>query len=632
MKSAFRQFAAIFVLLLMTLFTTPCTMAQDIDQNANPTVDALTADSLCGEPHGRTAIAQLPPVRIVVFDPLSNSFAFVAPCADMTRGARKNDDFLDRHRLALPTQKIRLLIMPYNPLDGDLTLEVTSGQGIEFEPVPSQFSPTIAPAVSPAKPAAASDTTATVPTKPAADEPKVAEALQKPAARDEQSKTTAAIKANQTPEAAPAPPDPSEVESSEYTLRLLGRLESLIDAYRERAEEPARVLEAVNADTQCVRDHMADFTTGIGRTLLQGDFVLAADTTLPAVITEAKRRMSLLSDKQSFMVPCIDEELPVGVEDAAAELRKTVAKASTFATSANVLLQRIAEAADLLAMRKPPFLSANTRVPEDQWRAQQRIYARTVDALNDFHKDLVAGLAAARTAINAIPASHRTLISSLNTPASRLQRFNFPPIPNGESRTFTIRRSGTVGAGAIPARSNSIELRSAPALTVRFGAGIVTSQLANPTFKAGPEIDEVDEDDEPTGNKLKTILYNDRSEGQILPGVFVHNYWSRRSPLLTPTAFERFVPTLSLGLPLAKSNLFEQVLFGFDWELISGVELNLGVHYGKVSDLADGYEVGDLIPATTDITTITEERFQPGFYFGIVLNTESFNTLMGNRQ
>lgn len=41
-------------------------------------VDEAFADSVCGGRGGLTAISRLPPVRIVVFDPISNSFAFVA--------------------------------------------------------------------------------------------------------------------------------------------------------------------------------------------------------------------------------------------------------------------------------------------------------------------------------------------------------------------------------------------------------------------------------------------------------------------------------------------------------------------------------------------------------------------------
>lgn len=598
-----------------------------------------TSDSLCGDQNGRTAIAQLPPVRIVVFDPLSNSFAFVAPCADLQRRSTNdenrrraaiNADYLDRHRLALPTQKIRLLIMPYNPLDGDLALEVSSGQGIEFEPIPSQFTapPRTTPAVAPAT---APPVTAP-PAKPAADEPKVAEALEKDVAKQEQNRVREQVQKNETPTPPPAP-QPGDQEASDYTLKLLGRVEELIDIYRRDVAIPADTIQHVITDTGCIGEHLADISVNISQAIARDtSFTLATDTTLSQVLAEAARRSRVIAEGQRFVEPCIEKNsYGVGVDEDLSVLRNALDKASAEVARAEAILRRLAESFALLATRtQPPLLTATVRVPDAQWRAQLVNYQRTVASLEQYHQALVSRLTTARTEVGKVPAAYRELLRAMNTPAAHVQRFNFPPLPNGESVTFTIRRGSATG-GAIPARSNSLELRSAPAATIRFGAGLVASWLSNPTFKAGPERDEV-VDNKPTGNKLKTILFDDESDGQVLPGVFVHHYWNRRSPLLLPTNFERFTPTFSLGIPLAKSEVFEQILLGLDWELVPGVELNVGLHFGKVAALADDYRVNQEILSTIDITTITQKRFDRSVYAGIVLNTESFNTLLGNRK
>ena len=83
----------------------------------------------------------------------------------------------------------------------------------------------------------------------------------------------------------------------------------------------------------------------------------------------------------------------------------------------------------------------------------------------------------------------------------------------------------------------------------------------------------------------RRILFNDEGNGKVLPGLFLHHYWGRKSPLLRKTAFETFMPTISLGIPLSEANVFTQFLLGLDWEITTGFEVNVGYHFGKVNAL-----------------------------------------------
>jgi hypothetical protein len=197
--------------------------------------------------------------------------------------------------------------------------------------------------------------------------------------------------------------------------------------------------------------------------------------------------------------------------------------------------------------------------------------------------------------------------------------------------------------------ANSIELRSAPTDAVRFSTGVVRSGLRNPQFTT---VDAPDTSIDPsTGNPVidpatnkspiaHEIVFSDQGNGTTLPGVFIHHYWTRRCALLQPTPLERWVPTLSLGLPLAKSAPLEQVMLGLDWELIPGVELNTGLHYGKANQLDKDFKdskgnplaVGSIIPATLDITKLQSQHYTSALYFGISINTEAWTALLGNRQ
>ncbi len=216
----------------------------------------------------------------------------------------------------------------------------------------------------------------------------------------------------------------------------------------------------------------------------------------------------------------------------------------------------------------------------------------------------------------------------MNSPAFTLQRSIYPPLASGESITFTITRSAVVGsdgkAKLTPKQTAVLEVRSAPVYTVRFGTGIVVSGLRDPSFKVG---------DDPKDSSMKIILFDDQGQNQVLPGLFIHHYWGRRSPLLLPSVFERFMPTFSLGIPVAKTDLLQQVLFGLDWELVPGLELNVGAHWGKVNGLNNGYHVGGPpVPQDLDVTTIQEKRFRTAFYAGIVLNGDTFSNFLGQRQ
>jgi|GEM_PF-3732779 len=569
--------------------------------------DAKLQRAWWGKSRALTAIGRLPAERIVVFDPVSNSFAFVLPCntpGDCTADDRtfSNLQYLDRHRLALPVQKIRLLIMPYNPYDGDLTLDVTAGKGVEFAELAS--APTAAPA-------AAAAATAT-PAKEPSTSPRSSSTGGKKAA-------TAALVPKHTTAPAAAPKDPNveiakavDANVMVYESKILGVL-----GVRSRLGE-------LHGKADCAHDHLDVIALEVSRAFAARSFSLARDRSLVSIIREACERSKIVAD--TAYKSCFDAKNTLG--DDVEKLKAISPDVSTGIEELSSLIEDRSSNLDKLVGVPAP----STYSPDDwkTWlRAQQKELAddRTeVGALQTEQKEV-------KQAIDKLLTDSAALDQALSSPARQIQRFEYPPLDNGESKTFTIKRGKTVKADgtrtAVPSRINSLEIRSAPAYTVRFGTGVVVSALRNPTFKVADESG-VAGSMQPAGGK--TILFDDRGNAEVLPALFVHHYWGRRSGLLTPTWFERLAPTFSLGIPLAKSDILQQVLFGLDWELVPGVELNAGVHWAKVNTLANNFSPGSFLPMGLDLSSVEQTRFRSAFYAGIVINGETFKSLTGGQK
>jgi hypothetical protein len=292
---------------------------------------------------------------------------------------------------------------------------------------------------------------------------------------------------------------------------------------------------------------------------------------------------------------------------------------------------------ELDAQQNPPNIMNKYTAAE--WKATKQAYKDTIKSLHDFQDKLTKQADQIRTDLSARGKDRNDLLASLNSAASQMQRFDYPPLKDGESVTFVIKR-GTVDDKTTrsPGKANMIELRSAAADAMRFGLGLTVSGMRNPTFKVGPEED-ADANGSPfkdaSGNpiKKKQLLYDNRNNGEVLPAAFIHHNWLRRSPYVTPTLFERFAPTFSLGIPLAKStDTFDQIMLGLNWELVPGVDFNTGAHFASVTRLAKGHHVGEFNPVNVDTTNLTNKQFRPALYFGIVLNSDAFTTLSGNRK
>lgn len=578
--------------------------------------DSFPADSCFGSASALTAVGRLGPVRIVVYDPVSNSFAFVIPCSDALRqgGMSKEDllnrQYLDSHRLALTTQKIRLLIMPYNPVDGNLTLQDSRSQGgIEFAETPI------------------------------ASLPKTQEAKQT---------------ATSQPGKSPTPKVPSQVRNNQLAKKLTDAAKATADAAAKthnkvnlsslnNASQPTRdlgdkisqaiskwnnVLEGINADmlqlqfeANCVRAHIEEVPIHVSQQLSGGSpqFNLAKDVPLSTVLQEAERRIKLV--KSDGYESCFGPKQ--SLEQDTKTLEDLFSKVSKEVDDLEIETDNISELVQQLASTKPPA----TLITPDDWKDQVASYQDTATALESHQQEIEAERNDLLQQLNNGIGEADNFKKILNSPALQLQRRTYNPLASGESITFIFTRNEVKTAdGAttvVPKQSNTLELRSAPVYTIRFGTGIVVSGLRDPSFKTGTD---------PNDSKKKTILFDDQGQNQVLPALFVHHYWGWRSPLLKPTRFERYMPTLSLGIPLAKADVLQQVLFGLDWELVPGLELNLGAHWGKVNALNNGYRVGSEIPSTLDVTTIQQKRFRTAFYAGIVLNSDSFASFFGQQK
>jgi hypothetical protein len=568
--------------------------------------DDFSADSCLGPASARTAVEQLGPVRTVVFDPVSNSFAFVAPCPEGTLSAEeeKNRQYLDRHRLALTTQKIRLLILPYNPLDGSLTLQDSRSQGgIEFSETPIASLPKQQDMK---QTAVSSPGNAPSPKRPPVNTPP-------PTAPPSSSNSKSSKNSKKS-----APPSPQSQAQAQPVMDLKVTVEQWI----KTLEEVNGNMRSLQFKSSCVHDHLQEIPIHISRKLAMENsspFSLAKDVTFNAVILEAKRRTQLITADPYESCFASRQSLD---QDAEA-LEKSFLQVSQQVDKLGNTTDRISQIASKLVGTTPP-----SGISQADWAKQVVEYQQTATTFENHQKEIEAERKDLSLQIGNMRGDADNFKKILNSAAFQLQRHIYNPLASGESLTIVITRSEVKAADGkatvVSKQSNAVEIRSAPVYTIRFGTGIVVSGLRDPSFKTGTD---------PNDSSKKTILFDDQGQNQVLPALFVHHYWGRRSPLLKPTFFERFMPTFSLGIPLAKADLLQQVLFGLDWELVPGLELNLGAHWGKVNALNSPYHVGGPeIPSTLDVTTIQQKQFRTAFYAGIVLNSDSFTSFFGQQK
>lgn len=670
----------------------------------------LASELKCGPANAFGAIQHLPAVRVVAYDPVTNSFGFIRcirrepvpgkEASDLTF----NEDYLDRQRLALDTQKIRLLVLPYNTKGIQLTMAKSNGNGVEFQAI---FNPPAAPAKAatdqpvqaagtpPAKTADAkipsggsngsksTDTTAsttttakakkklkatTGTTKTNADvaqEVKTSQAARdlRNALQDSMDRLVntrvfdlkAAIADDASKRINVQTPAETLISPSKDPLEILAGVAVLIDEYRERAGAIEGSIGPIGTGAHCLNDSLSITVSNVTKTLQISDdvtkggdestsgvltgakpFSLAYDRTLDDVLNESKRRLEQIR-KQVMKAPACVQGPDSGGIDYDSQVHQLDLQLDARHAALITVGIPLDDASDALS-RLPNTPPKDSTTTADDWKKSVAAYTDTVNSLKTYQKNVQKQIDDTRTTVDALIGSHAALVEALLGPGASIQRFNYPPLKDNESISFAFQRAVIdPKATAQPVNdANSIELRSAPTDAVRFSTGVVRSGLRNPSFTT---VDVPDGTVDSTGkaNVAHEIVFSDQGNGTTLPGVFIHHYWTRRCALLQPTALERWVPTLSLGLPLAKSAPLEQVLLGLDWELIPGVELNTGMHYGKANQLDKDFggkplTVGSTVPATLDITKIQSQHYTSAFYLGISINTEAWAALVGNRQ
>ncbi|HTQ12115.1 MAG TPA: hypothetical protein VMI31_18780 [Fimbriimonadaceae bacterium] len=588
-----------------------------------------------------TALGRLPAERIVVYDPVSNSFAFVIDdsCTDATD--LKNREILDRHRLALTTQKIRLLIMPYNPIGVTLTFEAkrnTSG-GSEFEEMPG------------AKVSKATDTeTAPTNVSPPPQTKKVlsddtlknAKKTTAGKATDANSRLLKQLRSLDLATEATVSPE----KQPDQRLDILLKLSAKDERFNDDLQKMSTQLVMLQNSSNCFYDNISSIPTKANRILAQGSLSLARDVTLGTIEKEAQRRTEGLTQGK-FYEGCLESS---GVKSFENDIQGLNAQIGSLKSSLASARQSVDTIKNYISVVKNTEPLKSSNISSESWQEQISLYERRAQDYQRYIDDLSKSEQGIETQVASTRARHDSFVAVLGTPALQLQRKNYDPLADGESITFTFTRSAVDGAAedgsaatsprakkkttaaAPPGASDqfleaTIELKSAPTRTFRFGTGVVASYLRNPSFTAGPE----NLGSDGKGNGTKNILYSDRSDGQAQVGIFVHHYWGRRSGLLTPTWFERLVPGFSFGLPITMEDPLQSFLIGLDWELVPGVDLNVGAHWGKVNSLADHYHVNQPIPKDLDVSTIQEKRFRTGFYAGIVLGTDIFQSLTNSQ-
>jgi hypothetical protein len=532
------------------------------------------------------------------------------------------------------------LILPYNPVFGKVSVDssLDDKAGPEFAEIPGL------PAL-PSPPPSKLEGKGNLAKKADTTEKKPAT---QSATKKTKAKSQTKGKGNEAPPPPPPPPRPQQAsEAVKANLESLNRQElrayvgsdpnrnlHLAQALADTDEKFRSGVDRATQDLEHVRTDEIRVEAGVREVPLK---VTEAFRRVPSdaspspseeqVYAEAKRRIEVLASPSGLYTPCLKTkgETHKSFEEDAEELENQLRDIS-FSSLTNQLdtMNRLIET---LSEEDTP---GDVKSPDswkkqiDGWKdslAEDRDYFK---ALSDEKKSLAQQLVELRK-------SSEGLRRALSSAATQLQVRFFSPLKDDQAITFKCTRldveTDTSASRKVQSAQTidcgSITLKPAPVQTFRLGSGIVVSHLYNPTFKVGPTAD--------NATNSKTIQYDDRGNGQVQLGIFVHHYWGYRSGLLSRTTFERFAPTFSLGIPLTKADLLQQVLIGLDWELVPGIELNVGAHWGKVNSLIDHYFVGQTISTKVDITSLQEKRFRAAFYGGIVLNADIFKKLFDSQ-
>jgi hypothetical protein len=602
--------------------------------------DAVTPAELCGS--GLTAIQRLPKVRVVIFDPISNSFGFMACSPDQKKGdgtTASNLDRLDNQRLALTTQKIRLLILPYNPTDGDLILEKADGEGVEFQDIVGGLPPATK------KPTEETTKTTEEETTKKEDKPDKPE-LANPQldSRVNRSKRGMDGLSERALE---------EAESNAEPYSNLAALDLRWEDYSQAADKVIEELQRLHTQERCIAGTLQEEPLRFTRALTKDSaedktpFSLDHDVTLEEFRKEAYRRLTLVGE--SFYRPC------QGSEDAG--FRGDILAFEHFAGQQAVAIQTLKRQTQKISesVRKLPGWMPSEVSPK-AWMDYLGSMRDFVDQMDEFNASLASDLQKILQSAAQFRTDQARFETALNSPAMHVQRFNYNPLGDGKSITLAVHRGPKQPDDApnVPTRRNQIELKSAPVYALRFGVGLVASQLKDPVFQGLPLEGTTSSggsggnsggsggtggDGSGSGNgnsgggqaPKNTLVFKEEGNGRILPGMFLHHYWWRRSPLLDPTPFERWMPTFSLGIPVSEAGLFTQFFLGLDWELIPGFEVNAGYHFGKVNSLAEGHHVGEVLPTGVPVSSFEKKRFDSALYFGIVVNRDAFDQIFGKK-
>ncbi len=654
----------------------------------------LGANDLCGtvspelslNPNAWTAVARLPAARFVVFDPVSNSFAFVSPCVPtggkVLSSDEKNVERLDRRRLALTTQKISLLIMPYNPLNGVVTLISTLGTGTEIDETVKQDQSTTTN-TSPANTAKSGKGTQTDKKTPRASDTKPSDQHTAQAAtgagkvlQDVQTKAESGTSPSQTASQnrikyapkqsgrrvgknAAQSQATSENTSDDAALTTLsqnagkaafrqmyqntpgtspdskGKADYWAELvflgahdFDEQSKAAVPVLATLHQHVDCATQHVAEMPIEVSRQFRNDGFNLANDITLKQIEDEAKKRLGVLKNASTFYKACTDATGDNALEADIAALQARLNASTQAIDSLAQVAATQSRYLEIAAALPTPKTLYDAPITADQWNSW--ISATRADIKNEQSEAqaLQTELQDVSTEVGKLRSAGDTFLSAVASPASEIQRFNFVPLRMNQSITFKISRGAAQKADGdnadIPERVNSLTLLSAPAYRVRLGAGAVDSWLANPTFKAGEKVG--------SGANAKTIISADDTGGSVLPAAFAYHHWGYRCPFLEATTMERLLPTFSVGVAADGSKTLQQVLLGLTWPLADGFALNAGWHWGDVNGLEKGLHLGDAVPSSTDVSTLVSKRYTGRAYVGIILNSDTFQGLRGSNK
>ena len=160
----------------------------------------------------------------------------------------------------------------------------------------------------------------------------------------------------------------------------------------------------------------------------------------------------------------------------------------------------------------------------------------------------------------------------------------------------------------------------------KFGAGFIVSRVGKQEYGLFNRTVEMTGDDGKAKDVVVQEIRRTKSEDRQVQPVFYVVFHPVAKDLNAETyrGWRRAIPGGVTGFSLAEPT--KHIYLGLSFEPSAGLDLNLGLHWGKVQNLLEGFEEGQQLAKDDELPI--RESFERGFFWGVGIDSSVFAKLI----